>query len=411
MSNQSSVNENNNLKIEQSGFCLFPKELFTDDKYKNISNDAKLLYTLMLDRVSLSAKNDWVDSNGCVYIYFTLEEVQNTLNCGRNKGVKIMAELDEVELITRVKQGLGKPAKIYVKKLIESSDESNNLAPDNSDSSTPDNSVVSDDSTPSTETASPNNLQQSKQEVLENSMPTTTNVSEIEVRTENYPQTYKQVCPQAEKEETSQSYPQEYSQGYQHNYPQGSQDFPKEEADKFENKTYVPPDTKPTDFPKGDGNNTDFSHTDFNNTKINKTDINTHPIQSYLKEKDKHKYELDKDGIGERNTYKSLIKNSIEYELLIKQYGLERVDELLELMLDVVCSKEDYITIARNEYPKEIVKNRFLKLNYMHIHYAFNCLDKNITKVRNSKKYLIATLYNSFITTTIVKRKDFSLDG
>jgi len=263
MSNQSTVNESNSLKIEQTGFCLFPKELLTDDKYKNISTDAKLLYTLMLDRVSLSAKNDWVDNDGRVYIYFTLEEVQSTLNCGHNKGVKIMAELDEVELITRVKQGLGKPAKIYVKKLIESSEESNNLAPDNSDSSTPDNSVVSDDSTPSTETASSNdsasnNIQQPKQEVSANSIHATTNVSEVEVRTENYPQ--------------------EYSQGYQHNYPQGSQDFSKEEVDKFDNKTHVPPDTKLTDFSKGDGNNTDISHTDFNNTKINNTDIN--PILS-----------------------------------------------------------------------------------------------------------------------------------
>jgi len=372
MSNQLTVTENNNIKIEQSGFCLFPKKLLTDDKYKNISTDAKLLYTLMLDRVSLSAKNDWVDNNGCVYIYFTLEEVQNTLNCGRNKGVKIMAELDEIELITRVKQGLGKPAKIYVKKLIESSEESNNLAPDNS--------VVSDDSTPSTETApsndsSSNNIQQPKQEVSENSIHATTNVSEVEVRTENYPQEY------------------------QHNYPQGSQDFSKEEVDKFDNKTHVPPDTKLTDFSKGDGNNTDISHTDFNNTKINNTDINTHPIQSYLKEKENHdKYELDKDGIRERGTYKSLIKDSIEYELLSKQYGLRRVDELVELMLDVVCSKRDYISICGDNYPKEVVKSRFLKLTYMHIQYVFDCIDKNITKVRNIKKYLMASLYNALTT-------------
>ena len=98
MSNQLTVTENNNIKIEQSGFCLFPKKLLTDDKYKNISTDAKLLYTLMLDRMSLSAKNDWVDNNGCVYIYFTLEEVQNTLNCGRNKGVKIRSEEHTSEL-------------------------------------------------------------------------------------------------------------------------------------------------------------------------------------------------------------------------------------------------------------------------------------------------------------------------
>jgi len=107
---------------------------------------------------------------------------------------------------------------------------------------------------------------------------------------------------------------------------------------------------------------------------------------------------LDKDGIRERDTYKSLIKDSIEYELLSKQYGLGRVDELVELMLDVVCSKRDYISICGDNYPKEVVKSRFLKLTYMHIQYVFDCIDKNITKVRNIKKYLMASLYNALTT-------------
>ena len=82
-----------------------------DPRFKSLSNDAKLLYTLMLDRMSLSARNGWYDQ-GRVYIYFTLNEVQEVLNCGSEKGMKLLAELDTtrgVGLIERVKQGQGKP--------------------------------------------------------------------------------------------------------------------------------------------------------------------------------------------------------------------------------------------------------------------------------------------------------------
>lgn len=104
-------------QAEQFSFYRVPKRLFTDSKFRNLSSDAKVLYGLMLDRMSLSLKNDWKDDQDRIYIYFTLVEVQEMMNCGHNKGVKIMAELDAengIGLIQRVKQGMGKPTKIYV---------------------------------------------------------------------------------------------------------------------------------------------------------------------------------------------------------------------------------------------------------------------------------------------------------
>ena len=122
---------------EQFAFYRIPKVLFTDDYFKDLSSDAKVLYGLMLDRMSLSIKNNWIDEEDRVYIIFTLEQVMQYMNCGKDKGVKILAELDTgkgIGLIERVKRGLGKPAIIYVKSFLikdrqecmESADEKEN---------------------------------------------------------------------------------------------------------------------------------------------------------------------------------------------------------------------------------------------------------------------------------------------
>lgn len=109
------------MEAEQFSFYRIPKILFTSDIFKELSSDAKILYGLMLDRMSLSIQNKWFDKDDRAYIIFTLEEVMVYMNCGKDKGVKIMAELDSnkgIGLIERVKQGLGRPALIYVKNFV-----------------------------------------------------------------------------------------------------------------------------------------------------------------------------------------------------------------------------------------------------------------------------------------------------
>ena len=104
-------------QANQFTFYRIPKQLFVNPALSGLSSDAKVLYGLMLDRMSLSIKNGWKDSEDRVFIYFTLSEIQELMNCGHNKGVRILAELDSekgIGLIERIKQGLGKPSKIYV---------------------------------------------------------------------------------------------------------------------------------------------------------------------------------------------------------------------------------------------------------------------------------------------------------
>ncbi len=97
-----------------------PRQLITHSRFKPLSADAKLLYGMLLNRMSLSAKNDWHDNSGRVYIYFTVKEVCEVIGCGRNKAMRLLAELDTskgIGLIERIKQGQGKPDRIFVKRI------------------------------------------------------------------------------------------------------------------------------------------------------------------------------------------------------------------------------------------------------------------------------------------------------
>ena len=107
---------------ESFSFFRIPREFIKGERYKELSTDAKLLYGLLLDRMSLSAKNGWYDDQGRVYIYYTIDDIMADLCCATAKACKLLAELDSergIGLIERVKQGQGKPDKIFVKQFIE----------------------------------------------------------------------------------------------------------------------------------------------------------------------------------------------------------------------------------------------------------------------------------------------------
>ena len=117
----------------QFGFFRIPRALMKDARFHGLSTDAKLLYGLMLDRMGLSLQSGWLDEKNRVFIYFTLDEIQDTLVCGHNKAVRLLAELEKYALIERVKQGQGKPAKIYVKNFV-SADDTGETPPENPES-------------------------------------------------------------------------------------------------------------------------------------------------------------------------------------------------------------------------------------------------------------------------------------
>ena len=108
-------------EADMLSFYRIPKLLFTNEYFRDLSTEAKVLYGLMLDRMSLSIKNKWFDTEGRAYIYYSLEDIMDALACSNKKAITIMRELDAeagIGLIEKKRQGQGKPAMIYVKQVV-----------------------------------------------------------------------------------------------------------------------------------------------------------------------------------------------------------------------------------------------------------------------------------------------------
>ena len=104
----------NGNENQQYLFYQLPVMLVKGDRFKGLSSDAKILYSLMLSRTSLSAENGWMDEQGRVYIIYTREDIMSDLNCGGQKATKLTKELQNIGLIRTVRKGLGKPNITYV---------------------------------------------------------------------------------------------------------------------------------------------------------------------------------------------------------------------------------------------------------------------------------------------------------
>ena len=265
-------------QAEQFAFYRIPKALFTDPAFRSISTDAKVLYGLLLDRMSLSARNDWLDEQGRVYIVFTVEEIMESLACGNKKAVGLLRELEvEASLIERRRQGLGKPNLIYVKNFIKG-----------------------------------NFLK----------------------------------CP---------------------------------------NDTSVSVQSTVHDVSKGHGNKTDKNYTDLSETDPFLSDVAAG---------------TESEGKDDRTRYQEYFLRQFAFDSLVASCpdDEDMLREILELLVDTVCSKRRLIRIAGDDKPAEVVKAQLMKLNSDHLRFVLMCLKENTTLVRNMRQYLLAALYNAPLT-------------
>ena len=268
-------------QAEQFAFYRIPKVLFTDPAFRGISTDAKVLYGLLLDRMSLSARNNWLDDAGRVYIIFTVEEVMDALCCADNKATRLLRELEGVELIERKRRGLGKPSLIYVKNFISES-------------------------------------------------------SKLRIQSR-------------------------------------------------ENHDSVAAQTAVLEAPKSRFNKTDKNYTDPSET------------DSFLSGAAAG---TESEGKNDRTLYQEYFFRQFNFDALIASYPEDEdmLREMLELLVDTVCSKRRFIRIAGDDKPAEAVKAQLMKLNSDHLRFVLMCLKENTTQVRNVRQYLLATLYNAPMT-------------
>ena len=348
------------MEAEQYSFYRVPKVLFTEPCFKALSCEAKVLYGLMLDRMSLSIKNRWLDSEDRVYIIFTVEEIAELMNCGTQKAVKLVKELDSnngIGLIEKKRLGLGKPNVIYVKNFMlrevpdqKPTDSCADLQPEQGNHE---------------ECA---NLQSE----AENREKTGTFLN-CENHHSGVVKSTIQDCVESQLQN-----------GENHNsgmMKTTNQEFPESQFQNGENHhSRIVEITKP-EYPKSQSNNTDINKTDISETEINQS----YPIIS-------GNFQKKKDVMEEMKAYREVIHENIDYQYHAK----EDVDELMELMIEVMMMPEDsMIRIAGVEKPVALVKNRFMKLNYSHIEYVLFCLNRNTTKIGNIKAYLLTALYNA----------------
>lgn len=262
-------------EAEQFSFYRIPKVLFTEERFRSVSAEAKVLYGLLLDRMSLSCKNGWLDQAGRVYIIFTIEEVMTALGCADQKAGKLLHELEsKCRLIERKRQGLGKPNLIYVKNFVE------------------------------------------------------------------------------------------------------------KDVDNPAGNTLPSPESR--------GSYTDKNYTDF-------SDTDSFPFTSFRRD---HGRESKRTEAALREQYRELIAENIAYDTLLTDYPYEQdtLEEILELLVDVVCTTKSSVRISGDEKPAEVVRSRFLKLNSEHIRFVVGGLKENTTRIRNMRQYLLATLYNAPLT-------------
>ena len=374
------------MEAEQYSFYRVPKVLFTAECFKSLSCEAKVLYGLMLDRMSLSIKNRWFDDEDRVYIIFTVDEIAELMNCGTQKAVKLIKELDTsngIGLIEKKRLGLGKPNVIYVKNFMIKEIPNQLMKTDNvqkQEEHFTEETVMGENAGKIADMQSEGNIQEEianlqKQEEERGK-------SAISQNCENHHSKIVKITNQ----ELSES---QFKNSENHNsgmMKTTNQEFPESQFNNYENQNSGMMKMEIQEFSKSQSNKTDINKTDFSETDI----IESYQIQSgSLVSHDK------RDVIEEMKIYRELIQERIEY----KYHEQEDVDELVELMVEVMMMPDDStIRIAGVDKPVALVKNRFMKLNYSHIEYVLFCLHRNTTKVGNIKAYLLTTLYNAPLT-------------
>ena len=151
------------------------------------------------------------------------------------------------------------------------------------------------------------------------------------------------------------------------------------------------------------GKPTQENHREIKTNRSNKHPEKTKGLKTYPSRTDPSIHLSQEAGLRNAEITKQLrtiVRQHICYEGLIHQYDRDRLDEIVEIIVEVLCSSKEYIAIGADEYPAELVKERFSRLNSLHIEYAFDSLNNNSSGIRNIKGYLLAILFNAPVTLT-----------
>ena len=312
-------------EADQFSFIRIPKIMLIDKVFQTLSMAAKVLYGVLLDRMSLSMKNGWLDEEKRVYIIYQIGEIQEDLGFTKKKAMDLLAELEEFGLLEKKRRGHGLPNILYVK------------------------SFMTEKETRGSETGT-SEAEQEGDRSPENGISEPETFDSIGSRSA-------EICTQEVPKSALLEVP---------------------ESAPLRSKTNI--------------NNTYRSNTESN--PIVSTGEEMPVRQDVIRNEEKRYTDTPAD---RAKIYEQIIRENICYDDLLISHAEDRelIDGITDLILETVVGTRDEILIASSRYPAEVVRSRFLKLNYSHIEYVLHCLRQNTTKVKNIRKYLLATLFNA----------------
>lgn len=359
-------------EAEQYSFYRVPKMLIKDKHFSGLSDSAKILYGLMLDRMGLSIKNEWQDDLDRTYIIYTVEDVMEDLNCSKTKAVKTMTELDVhggIGLIEKVRRGLGKPDIIYVKnfvcvQIVENDADSEGEKPATPHKYTEVAKMDFKKSTNQTSRSSESGLQ----EVAEMDFKESTNQTSRSSNNGLF-----EVAEMDLKKSTIET-------------SRSPQDGPLEVAKM---------DSNYNDLSNTDMSENEYSDTDINDTKVKSDDV-PYPIHPIYHEQGYRPLDSDmrNDDMAKATEYLHVIT---DYDALVETHPFDKrqIDEIIQLMVETILSRAETIRINGADVPQMVVRSKFEKYDSTIIEYVLECLKNNTSKVKNIRSYLLTTLYNA----------------
>ena len=379
-------------QADQFSFIRIPKLLLVDPTFAPLSIPAKLLYAVLLDRMTLSSKNGWFDDENRVYIIYQIGEIQDDLGFTKKKAMELLAELEEFGLLEKKRRGQGLPNILYVKSFLV--DKGGARSADNGTSGEiPDPSRSAENGTSDGRqttvrktgkgqvTTESGTGMQEKSRIYESRETAAVTKTGSEV-TNPAPQSAMSAetatdMEDPEVQETALLVGSEVQET-------ALLDDPEVQKSALLEVTKSAPLEVPKSAPLR--NKTNMNHTYRNY-------IDSYRILSAGGDA----IRCDEEAITRADAYRELIKENISYDDLLIAHSTdhEQIDGIVDLILETVLTQGQYILIASNQYPAEVVRSKFLKLNYGHIEYVLHCMHTNTTKVKNIRKYLLAVLFNA----------------
>ena len=370
-------------QADQFSFIRIPKMMLTEDTFSALSIPAKVLYGVLLDRMSLSRKNGWFDEENRVFIIYQIGEIQEDLGFSKKKAMELLSELQEFGLLEKKRRGHGLPNILYVKSFMTFAEGQRSESDTFGERECEDRSAVLGTS------------EERWEDHRSAGNGTSGDGGEDHRSAENGASGAGREDLGSAEYETSGDGGEDYRSA--ENGTSGGEQWKFRSAGMGTSRsadlgTYEVPDSALQEVP--------FSEPLKSNTKINNTEknnIKSNHIVSAGEPVVMDTMRLDAISVQVVDAYKDLIRENIGYDDLLVAYPYdgELVEGIADLILDTVVGGGDYILIASSCYPAELVKSKLLKLEYAHVEYVINCMKRTTTRIWNIKKYLLAALFNA----------------